>query len=228
MMPAASILAEGSNLLVVFFHFAVNERVALLEKTGEHLLWLTAVPVGLAVLIGVPGGVLVHRVPLLRQPLLGLASIVQTIPSLAMLALLQIVLGRIGIVPAITALALYAVLPILRNTYTGLSNVPAASIEAARGLGFRPAQRLWLVELPMALPIIIAGVRTSTVITVGIATLATLIGAGGLGDFIVSGLSLNQQQRILLGVIAAALLALLADGLIALIEKLLRKGIYHE
>ncbi|MBZ0257197.1 ABC transporter permease, partial [bacterium] len=143
---------------------------------------------------------------------------VQTIPSLAMLAFLLPFMG-IGVAPAIVALILYALLPIARNTYTGIQELDPAIIEAAEGLGFSRGQRLWYIELPIALPTIIAGIRTAAVICVGIATLSAFIGAGGLGDFINRGLSMNNTRLILLGAVPAGLLAIAFDQTIGFIER---------
>ncbi len=191
-------------------------------KTLEHLL-LTGVSTGIAVLIGLPLGIWITRRAGLRGAVLGVSGVFQTIPSLAMLAFLLPFLG-IGIKPALVALTLYAVLPIVRNTYTGLCEVTAEIVEAANGMGFTERQRLWMVEMPLALPMIVAGVRTATVIGVGIATLSAFIGAGGLGDFINRGLALNHNGLILLGAIPAATLALVLDFSIGIVEALLRPG----
>ncbi|WP_423063020.1 glycine betaine ABC transporter substrate-binding protein [Candidiatus Paracoxiella cheracis] len=155
--------------------------------------------------------------PKLRSPILGITSIFQTIPSLALLAFLVPFLG-IGIKPTIVTLTVYALLPIVRNTFTGLNAVPPESIEAARGLGFTRWQRMAMVEIPLAMPVIVAGIRTATAMTVGITTIAAFIGAGGLGVFITQGLSLDNSGLILLGAIPAALLALALDFIIANIE----------
>jgi osmoprotectant transport system permease protein len=200
----------------------IDRAPELYVKTIEHLM-LTGISTGAAVLIGLPLGIWVTRYPRLRGPVLGVAGIVQTIPSLAMLAFLLPFFG-IGVRPALIALTLYAVLPIVRNTYTGLCEVSGEVIEAAQGLGFTRRQRLFLVEMPLALPIIVAGIRTATVIGVGIATLSAFIGAGGLGDFINRGLALNNTRLILLGAIPAAMLALLLDFGIGFVEALLRPG----
>ncbi|GAB4222994.1 MAG: glycine betaine ABC transporter substrate-binding protein [Gammaproteobacteria bacterium] len=173
-----------------------------------------------AVMIGLPCGIWISRFPRSKTAILGVANILQTIPSLALLTLLLPFVG-IGFKPALIALTLYALLPIIRNTVTGIEGVPAESIEAARGLGFTYLQRLWLVELPLALPVIVAGIRTAVVISTGIATIAAFIGAGGLGDFINRGLATNDMRLVMLGAIPAALLALLLDMVIARIEKLL-------
>lgn len=191
-------------------------------KTLEHLM-LTGVSTGVAVLIGLPLGVWITRNAGLRGTVLGVSGMVQTIPSLAMLALLLPFLG-IGVKPALVALTLYAILPIVRNTYTGLSEVSDEIIEAANGLGFTDRQRLWMVEIPLALPMIVAGIRTATVIGVGVATLSAFIGAGGLGDFINRGLALNHHGLILLGAVPAAVLALVLDFSIGILEARLRPG----
>jgi len=201
--------------------FLTARAPELWQKTLEHLV-LTGVSTGLAVLIGLPLGIWITRNAVARRPVLGASGIVQTIPSLAMLAFLLPLLG-IGVKPAIAALTLYALLPIVRNTYTGLSEVAPDVLEAARGVGFTNRQQLLMVELPLAVPVIVAGVRTAAVIGVGIATLSAFIGAGGLGDFINRGLALNNTRLILLGAIPAALLALLVDAVIGLIERLLRR-----
>jgi len=201
--------------------FLAARAPELWQKTLEHLV-LTGASTGLAVLVGLPLGIWITRNAVARRPVLGASGIVQTIPSLAMLAFLLPLLG-IGVKPAIAALTLYALLPIVRNTYTGLSEVAPDILEAARGVGFTNRQQLLMVELPLAVPVIVAGVRTAAVIGVGIATLSAFIGAGGLGDFINRGLALNNTRLILLGAIPAALLALLVDAVIGLIERLLRQ-----
>ena len=197
--------------------FALERLPELWLRTGEHLL-LTGVSTGAAILAGIPLGICAARVRWLRSPLTGAVGILQTIPSLAMLAILLAMLGRIGAVPAIIALTLYALLPIVRNTLAGLEGVSPEVVEAARGIGMTPGQRLRLVELPLALPVIVAGVRTAAVVSVGIATLSAFIGAGGLGDFINRGLALSNTDLILLGAIPAAVLALIVDGSIAALQ----------
>ena len=209
-----------------FLHYIAAKRQDLLVKAAEHLM-LTGVSAAIAVLAGVPLGMLITRWTRLRGPVLGLAGVVQTVPSIAMLALLMIPLG-LGVRPAIGALLLYALLPIIRNTYTGLTGVDHNIIEAADGMGFTRKQRLWMVELPLAAPVIIAGIRTATVITVGIATLSAYIGAGGLGDFIVRGLSTGNNSSIILGVMAASAMALILDFMIGVIETCLKKKLHQE
>ncbi|MBC2693938.1 MAG: ABC transporter permease [Deltaproteobacteria bacterium] len=201
--------------------FVIQKGPELLIKFREHLL-LTGISTSFAIVAGVPLGILIARHKIARGSVLGVAGIVQTIPSLAMLAFLLPLLG-IGIKPAIVALTLYALLPIIRNTYTGLTNISGEIIEAATGLGFTKKQQLWLVELPLALPIIFAGIRTAAVIGVGIATLSSFIGAGGLGDFINRGLAMNNTNLILLGAGAAAVLALTIDFFLGRVESLIWK-----
>jgi len=202
--------------------FLARQRRALIVKTLEHIR-LTGIAMFISVLIGIPVGVVVHRRPAARGFILALTETVQTIPSLAMLAFLFAVYGMLGPIPAITALVLYALLPIVVNTYTGLAEVPAAMIEAADSLGMTSRQRLFRVELPLALPVMIAGIRTAAVWTVGIATLSTYIGAGGLGDFISRGLARNDPRMTLLGAIPAALMAVALSFGIRLVERKLRK-----
>lgn len=189
----------------------IGSRYAELRSAFiDHLLVLTLVPVALAIVIAIPLAVIVRDRPALRSALVGLSSIVQTIPSLAMLAFLLPLLG-IGKPPAVVALTLYAILPILQNTITALRDLPKDVLEAADGMGFSPWQKLRLVELPLALPVIMSGVRTAAVICVGIATLATFIGAGGLGDFINRGLILSRTELLIIGAGFAAVLALAID-----------------
>lgn len=196
--------------------FLGNRWDQLLGKTLEHLM-LTGVSTLAAVLIGLPLGIWLTRQQRWRNPVMSVVSILQTIPSLAMLAFLLPFFG-IGVLPALIALTLYAFLPIVRNTITALEGIPDDVTEATHALGFTDWQRLWKVELPLGLPVIVAGIRTAAVIGVGIATLAAFIGAGGLGDFIIRGLAVSNTGLVLLGAVPAALLALLLDFLIQRIE----------
>ncbi|MBX2861670.1 MAG: ABC transporter permease subunit [Vampirovibrio sp.] len=199
----------------------VSERFPeLIQRLNEHLL-LTGVSTGLAVVIGLPIGLLAFRYLWLRSTIMGLVGMLQTIPSLAMLVMLLALFQKIGTLPALISLTLYALLPIVRNTLTGLQGVAPAVMEAARGLGMNRFQQLWMVRLPLAMPVILAGIRTAAVVGVGIATLAAFIGAGGLGQFINRGLSLSNTPLILLGAIPAALLALLVDFAIGWLGKIL-------
>ncbi len=199
-----------------FFHFLGEHASSLQQKTLEHIT-LTALALFFASAIAIPLGVVITRLSPLRNIILNAGSVSQTIPSLAMLAFLVPFLG-LGNAPALVVLTFYALYPILRSTYTGLKSVPPECNEAAEGLGFSSFQKLWWVELPLALPIIISGIRVATAMTVGIATIAAFIGAGGLGDFITQGLALNDSFLILLGAIPTALLALFFDYGISQVE----------
>src|SRR5947209_12780974 len=202
------------------WQFMSQNRTEVLELTLEHL-WLVGVSMALAVLIGIPLGILITRWPKLNKPVLGGANIIQTVPSLALFGFLLPVpwIGERADRLAILALTLYALLPLIRNTYTGIRGVDRAVVEAGRGMGMTDRQLLFQVELPLALGVIIAGVRVATVISVGLATIAAAIGAGGLGEFIFRGLAMVSNQVILAGAIPAALLALLADFSLGLLEK---------
>ena len=197
-----------------------ERRAEILQLTGEHLL-LVVISTALAVLVGVPLGIALARRPRLARPVLGFAGVVQTIPSLALFGLLipLPLLGGIGARTAIVALVVYALLPILRNTYAGIRSVDPAIVEAATGLGMTMGQRLWLVELPLALPVVLAGVRIATVVSIGLATIAAAIGAGGLGVLIYRGIATVDNRLILAGALPAALLALAADGILGWIER---------
>ena len=200
--------------------FVLQNHTEILELTLEHL-WLVAVSTVLAVLIGIPLGILITRRPVLNKPVLGFANVIQTIPSLALFGFLLPApwIGARADRLAILALTLYALLPLIRNTYTGIKGVDRAIIEAGRGMGMTDGQLLWQVELPLALGVIIAGVRVATVISVGLATIAAAIGAGGLGEYIFRGLAMVNDQVILAGAIPAAILTLLADVSLGSLEK---------
>ncbi|KAB8044081.1 ABC transporter permease subunit [Janthinobacterium aquaticum] len=195
----------------------------LWRLTRQHLT-LVLLSVVLACLAGVPLGVLAAFFAPLRQTVLALVGVLQTVPSLALLAILIPLLGMIGTVPALLALFIYALLPIVSNTCTGILQVPSGLRMAALALGMTRRQRLWLVDLPLALPVMLAGVRTATVMSVGTATIAAFIGAGGYGERITIGLALNDNQMLLAGAIPAAVLALLTQGLFALLERGLVRG----
>ena len=203
--------------------FLVKYAPEILQHTLEHL-FLVGIAIGIAILIGIPLGILITRKTYLRQPILGIANIFQTIPSLALFGLLIPVpiIGGIGAVPAIVALTVYSLLPIIRNTYTGISGVDPAIREAGRGMGMTDRQLLLQVEIPLALGVILAGVRVATVIAIGIATIAAAIGAGGLGVFIFRGISVVNDQLILAGAVPAAAIALLADFAIGWMENKLK------
>jgi osmoprotectant transport system permease protein len=203
--------------------FFLRHQREILQATVEHI-WLVGVTMVLSVAIGVPLGVLVTRRPWLSKPILGGANIAETIPSLALFGFLLPVpwLGGRADRLAIAALTLYALLPIIRNTSAGISGVDAAVREAARGMGMTEEQILFQVELPLSLSTVLAGVRVATVLTIGIATIAAAVGAGGLGEFIFRGLAMVNNQLILAGAIPAALLALGADFLLSVLERRLR------
>ncbi|HSO05916.1 MAG TPA: glycine betaine ABC transporter substrate-binding protein [Pelomicrobium sp.] len=190
----------------------------LLRLTVEHAA-LVFGALALSTTIGVPLGVVCHRRRTWAAPILGLAGIIQTVPSLAMLALLIAAMDRIGAVPAVAALFLYGLLPIVRNTYVGLEEVPGTQRQAALALGLRQGQVLRLIEVPLALATLLAGVRTSAVINVGTATIAAFVGAGGLGDRIVAGLALNDHTLLLAGALPAAFFALAVEGGLAAIQR---------
>jgi len=200
--------------LLEFYQRHLGELLLLLR---QHV-GLVAVSTVVAVLLGFPLGVLVARHAAWRKPVLGLANAVQTVPSLALFGLLIPVFG-IGAWTAITALVFYALLPIVRNTYAGIAGVDPAIREAGRGMGMSDAELLRIVELPLAAGVILAGVRIAVVVSVGVATIAAAIGAGGLGVYIFRGVATVDDTLILAGAVPAALLALLADGLLGLVER---------
>jgi osmoprotectant transport system permease protein len=203
--------------LVRFYLDNTREVVGLV---GQHLL-LVLVSTAIAVTIGVPLGILLTRRPAWRGPVLGLANVFQTIPSLAMFGFLIPLpfLGGIGARTAIVALVLYALLPIVRNTYVGISGIDPAVREAARGMGMTDGELLRIVELPLSAGVILAGIRVATVVGVGTATIAAAIGAGGLGVYIFRGVAVVDNTLILAGAVPAALLALGADGLLGMLER---------
>jgi len=197
----------------------------VLARTHEHV-FLTFFAMLVATSIAVPLGIFLARcrARAVVGTVMGLAAVVQTIPSLALIAFIVLLfalmhLQTIGVAPALTALVLYALLPILRNTYTGIRQVDPAVIEVATGLGMKPHQILFSVELPLSLPVIMAGIRIATVWTIGIATLCTLIGAGGLGDLIMRGLRSIQMDYLVAGTVPAAILALLFDWALGGLER---------
>jgi osmoprotectant transport system permease protein len=211
---------------MTLIRFFIDNHAEVIELTLEHL-WLVGIAMLLATLAGIPTGILLARRPRLEKPVLAGANIVETIPSLALFGLLLPVpwLGERADRLAILALALYALLPIIRNTYEGISGVDPAIIEAGRGMGLTDRQLLFQVQLPLALSVILAGVRVATVLCVGVATIAAAIGAGGLGEYIFRGLAMVNNNLILAGAIPAALLALAADLLLGLAERKLRPRI---
>jgi len=190
--------------------------------TSEHL-WLVGMSMLLAIAIGVPLGIVLTRKPGWKPAILGTNNVIQTIPSLALFGLLLPLpwLGARADRLAIAALTLYALLPVVRNTYVGITGIDAPVREAAIGMGLTPRQLLWHVELPLASTVILAGIRTATVITVGVATIAAAIGAGGLGEFIFRGLAMVDNDVILAGAIPAAAMALIADLLLGGVQRML-------
>lgn len=200
------------------WQFMTEQSDKLLNQTLQHV-GLTFISLLFAVLIGLPLGILIARKQKLSGSVLAFAGVLQTIPSIALLGFMIPLLG-IGAKPAIVALLIYALLPIIRNTYTGIVGVDASIREAAKAMGMSTWQILIKVELPLAMPVILAGIRTATVINVGVATLASYIAAGGLGEFIFGGISLNNTNMILAGAIPAAVLAIVLDGLLALLQNL--------
>ncbi len=205
------------------WQFLLGHYAEILEATVAHMT-LVVISMAIAIAIALPLGMLIIQRPTLRNIALGVASVFQTIPSLALFGFLIPIpfIGGIGRRTAIVALVLYALLPILRNTYVGLTGIDPAVLQAAEAMGMTDRQILWSVRLPLALPIILAGIRTATVITIGVATIAAAIGAGGLGTFIFRGVAMVSDAVILAGAIPAALLAIAADLLLAALERHLR------
>ena len=204
------------------WHFLVDKRPELWSETGAHARLVT-----LALLLAVPPavalGVAAARRPRLAALAVGTAGVIFTIPSLALFALLVAPLG-LGTGPAVGALALYSVLPVLRNTVVGLRGVPPEAVEAARGMGMTETQALWRVRLPLALPVVVGGVRVAAVTAVGMATVAALVAAGGLGDSIFAGLRANDTTEVLAATLLIAALALTVDATLAVVERGLRRG----
>ena len=195
-----------------------NNYLDILDKTLVHLQ-LTGIALLAAILFAIPLGILIYHYSAVAKPILYLAGLLQTIPSIALLALMIPLFG-IGVLPAIIALFLYALLPILRNTATALFSIDPLLKKVATGIGMTRWQRMRLIEFPLSTPTIFAGIKTAAIISIGTATLAAFIGAGGLGEFIVTGLSLNNTTMILKGAIPAAILAIMVEFLFELIEKM--------
>ena len=208
-------------------NFLLTHKREVATLTAEHL-WLVGISMLLAILIGVPLGILLTRRPKWKAFVLGSTNVVQTIPSLALFGLLLPLpwLGARADRLAIIALALYALLPVVRNTYVGISGISAPVREAAIAMGLTSRQLLLHVELPLALPVMLAGIRVAAVITIGVATIAAAIGAGGLGEFIFRGIAMVDNGVILAGAIPAALMALAADLLLSGFEKLMVRRIH--
>ncbi|MGV2829842.1 glycine betaine ABC transporter substrate-binding protein [Myxosarcina sp. GI1(2024)] len=199
------------------WQFFLSQKSEIAEQTVEHI-GLTVISLAIAIAIGVTIGIILTRYPRLAERVIGAVGIIQTIPSVALLGFLLPLLG-IGVTPAIVALFLYALLPIVRNTYAGIEEVDSSIKEAARGMGMPDLQILFKVELPLAIAVIFAGIRTAAVTTVGVATLCALIASGGLGEFIFRGIALNNVNMMLAGAIPAAALALLLDFLLGVVQR---------
>ena len=211
------------------FDYLASSWPELLQLTLQHI-WLVGIAVGCAIVIGVPLGVLINRHEWLAGPLLGLATIVLTLPSIALFGLMIPFFSRfgqgIGAVPAITAVFLYSLLPIMRNTYLALSNVDAGIKEAGTGIGMTSWQRLRLVDLPLAVPVILAGVRTAVVMNIGVMTIAAVIGAGGLGSLILRAIGQSSMMKLLVGAVLVSVLAIVADLLLQMLQRALTpKGV---
>ena len=194
-----------------------QQRGAIRALVLRHLL-LVALALGAAILVALPLALALERMRRAAEPLIGTLGVLETIPSIALLAFMIPLFG-IGIKPALVALWIYALYPIVRSAYSGVRDADPSAVEAAEALGMTPWQRLLSVRLPLAAPVIMSGIRTAAVITVGAATLAAFIGAGGLGEPIVAGLALADTNMILSGALPAAALALLVDGVLALVER---------
>lgn len=203
-----------------FIEFVIKHRTEIMTLSLEHVrlvLWSMM----FSLLIGIPLGLLLARRPGVRALVLGTNNVIQTIPSLALFGLLLPMpwLGVRADRLTITALTLYALLPIVRNTYTGISGVDPSVLEVATGMGLTQRQILWHVQIPLASPVILGGIRIATVITIGVATIAAAIGAGGLGEFIFRGLAMLDNNVILAGAVPAALMALVSDGAIGVLQR---------
>lgn len=210
-------------------HYIMDNWTTLLTLSWQHS-WLVLVAVGLAIVIGVPLGILIVRVRWLATPILGIATVVLTIPTIAlfglMIPLFSLIGQGIGALPAITAVFLYSLLPIVRNTHTALENLPDGLREAGRGIGMTFWQRLRWVEIPMALPVIFGGIRTAVVMNVGVMAIAAVIGAGGLGQLLLDGISGSDIRMLIAGALMICLLAIFLDWLLHRLQQALTpKGI---
>lgn len=205
-----------------WIQYAFDNAELLLSRTVEHIS-LVGVAVGIATLTGVPIGIAITKNERLAKSVLYVASVIVTVPSIAlfgiMIPILSLIGQGIGYVPAVIAVLLYSQLPIIRNTYTAINNVDPALREAARGIGMSPNQRLQKVEIPLAIPIIMAGVRTAVVLNIGVMAIAAYIGAGGLGTFISRGISQSDSRQLILGAVAVSLLAIVVDYFLLFLQK---------
>lgn len=208
----------------LFDTFAHLDWALVLQLTWQHIM-LVGVAVGLAIIVGVPLGILMTRFPVVAGPLQASATVLLTIPSIALFGLLLPFYSKfgqgLGPLPAITAVFLYSLLPILRNTYLALTNVEPGIREAARGIGMTFGQRLRMVELPIAVPVILAGVRTAVVMNIGVMTIAATIGAGGLGVLILTAISRSDMATLFVGAVLVSLLAIVADLFLQWLQKTL-------
>lgn len=211
---------EGGDM--EFFAYFFEKREVILFSTLRHIE-VSVIAVFLSIVIAIPLAILITRYRKMAHIVVNTANVGQTVPSLAILGMVIPVLG-IGLKPAVFALVLRGVLPIINNTYSGIVNVDRSVIEAGRGMGMRNREILRLVELPLSFPVIMAGIRTATVLSISVATLAALIGAGGLGDLIFQGIVMADRNLLLVGSIPTAILAIGADLLLGWVEKRLRKG----
>ncbi|WP_043931681.1 ABC transporter permease/substrate-binding protein [Bacillus sp. EB01] len=202
--------------MTAFFEYVKNNTGQILDLLGQHI-WLSILSVGIAIVIGVPLGILISRSKNLSKPIIGIANVIQAVPSLALLGFLIPVVG-IGSTPAIVMVVLYSLLPIIKNTYTGLTTIDSDILEAARGIGLTKSQTMRKIQLPLAFPVIMAGVRISAVTAVGLMTIAAFVGAGGLGYLVFSGVTSVDNNMILAGAIPACILALLIDFVIGRLE----------
>lgn len=202
--------------------YIVENQQVVLALAWEHV-WMVGLSLGIATLIGVPLGIIITRNEQLAQKVIRIANIFMTIPSIAlfglMIPVLSLVNQGLGKVPAVVALVLYSQLPIIRNTYTAIRNVPPAVVDAGRGMGMSRWRLLVEVQLPIAVPVILAGLRTAAVMNIGIAAIATYVGAGGLGVLIQQGIDRAYEQMILSGAILVSILAILVDAFMALLER---------
>ena len=208
------------NDFVKAYNFILSNPSDFLGAIRYHLLFLVLTPVAMAIIVSVPLGILSTRYNRLGKFVINIANIIQTIPSLALLVLMLIAGLGLGYRPAVSALFLYSLLPILRNTYTGIKNVDPFLKEAAIGMGMTSMQRLRMVEMPLAFSVIMAGIRTATIICIGTGTLAAYIGAGGLGPYIVRGLAFMWYHLLIIGAVPAAIMAILADFTLGKLEYL--------
>jgi osmoprotectant transport system permease protein len=216
------------EIIMELIQFTLANFDTLMSRTVEHIA-LVSIAVGIATLTGVPIGIAITKSKRAAQIVLYVAAIIVTIPSIALFGIMMPILSifgyGIGYVPAVIAVLLYSQLPIIRNTYTAINNVDPALREAARGIGMSPNQRLRLVEIPLAIPVIMAGVRTAVVLNIGVMAIAAYIGAGGLGTFISRGISQSDPRQLIVGAVAVSLLAVVVDyALLALQKRLTPKG----